>query len=246
MDQTGYILLSRMGALLRGTEVLANNIANAETPGFRASRPVFAAKVQEQRDVATPPGGRAVAYAQDRATWRDGAPGPLTSTGNPLDVAIQGEGYFVVDTSRGERFTRAGRFSLGQDGRLQDLEGNAVLDARGTPITLAPTDTRIEITGDGSIRSENGVIGRLRVVRFANPQVLRAEGDRLFASDDLPEEMARPAVVQGSLEGSNVRPVLEMTRLIGDQRGFQLLAQFIEQEGKRGAEAVSRILGRAA
>jgi flagellar basal-body rod protein FlgF len=246
MDQTGYILLSRMGALLRGTEVLANNIANAETPGFRAARPVFAAKVQEQREVTTPAGGRAVAYAQDRATWRDGAAGPLTSTGNPLDLAIQGEGYFVVDTPRGERFTRAGRFSLGQDGRLQDLEGNAVLDARGTPISLAPTDTRIEILGDGTLRSENGPVGRLRVVRFANPQALRAEGDRLFASDDPPEPMARPAVVQGSLEGSNVRPVLEMTRLIGDQRDFQLLAQFMDREGRRGSDAVSRILGRAA
>jgi flagellar basal-body rod protein FlgF len=246
MDQTGYILLSRMSALARGTEVLANNIANAETPGFRAARPIFTVQVEEQRDVTTPPGGKPVAYALDRATWRDTAAGSLTNTGNSLDLALQGEGYFVVETPRGERFTRAGHFTIGQDGRLQDMEGNAVLDARGTPLSFAPTDTRIEVAGDGTIRSENGPIGKLRVVRFANQQTLKAEGDRLFASDDPPEDIPRPGVVQGALEGSNVRPVLEMTRLTGDMRGFQMVAQFMDQEGKRGSDAVGRILGHAA
>ncbi len=246
MEHTGYILLSRMAAVMRGTDVLATNIANAETPGFRAARAVFATRLQEQRDVATPTGGRPVAYVQDRATWRDTTQGGLSTTGNPLDVAIQGEGYFAVETPRGERFTRAGRFTLGAEGRLQDLEGHAVLDARGTPIAFAAGDSRIAILGDGTIRSENGVLGKLRVVRFSNDQSLRAEGDRLYASDEPPETIARPAVVQGALEGSNVRPVLEMTRLTQEMRGFQTLAQFLETEGKRGGDAVARILGRAA
>lgn len=246
MDQTGYILLSRLSAMMRGTDVLATNLANSETPGFRAARPVFAAQLQQQRNVAVPQGGRPVAYAEDRATWRDTQPGSLTSTNNPLDLALQGQGFFALDTPRGERFTRAGHFTMGQDGRLQDQQGNAVLGTGGRPITFAPTDTRIEILGDGTVRSENGVIGKLRIVRFADEQGMKAEGDRLYASDETPEEMPRPSVVQGALEGSNVRPVLEMTRMTQDLRGFQMVANFLEQEGKRGTDAVSRILGHAA
>lgn len=246
MDQTGYILLSRISAMMRSTDVLATNLANVETPGFRANRAIFAAKPEEQRDVRAPPGGGRVAYTQDRATWRDSTTGPLGTTGNPLDVAITGDGFFAVDTPRGERFTRAGRFTLGGDGKLQDMEGHAVLNTDSQPITFAPTDARIEILGDGTIRSENGVIGRLRVVRFADQQEMQAEGSRLYATDQQPEVIARPNVVQGSLEGSNVNAVLEMTRLTSNVRAFQMVAQFMETEGRRGSDAVSRILGRAA
>jgi len=246
MDQTGYVLLSRMKAMLRATDVLATNMANADTPAFRANRPVFATELQQQRNVRTPVGGQQVAYALDRATWRDNASGRLSITGNPLDVAINGPGFFAVETPRGERFTRAGRFTLGGDGRLMDMEGNAVLDTGGRPITFAPNDSRIEILGDGTVRTENGQVGKLRVVRFADEQSMQAEGNRLYATDQQPETMARPNLVQGSLEGSNVNSVLEMTRLTSDVRAFQMVAQFMETEGKRGSDAVSRILGRAA
>ena len=246
MDQTGYVLLSRMSAMLRATDVLATNMANADTPAFRANRPVFATHLQQQRNVATPAGGQPVAYALDRATWRDGVGGPITSTGNPLDVALNGPGFFAVETPRGERFTRAGRFTIGGEGRLVDMEGNAVLDSANRPVTFAPNDSRIEILGDGTIRTENGVLGKLRVVRFADEQAIQAEGNRLYTTEQQPEVVARPNVVQGSLEGSNVNSVLEMTRLTSDVRAFQMMAQFMETEGKRGSEALGRILGHAA
>ncbi len=242
MDQPGYILLSRLAAQLRATEVLATNMANADTPGFRAARPVFAEHLERQRDVVRFPGSRDVTYALDRATWRDTTPGSLSRTGNPLDVAIQGEGFFVLETPRGERYSRAGRFSLGPEGRLSDTEGNAVLGQAGTPITIGVNDTRIEILGDGTIRSENGVIGRLRVVRFDDPQRLQAEGDRLFSGTEAPQEVARPALVQGAMEGSNVRPVMELTRLTGQLREFQFAANFTEREADRRRDAVERIL----
>lgn len=242
MDTPGYVILSRLGAQLRATQVLANNLANAETPGFRAGRAVFAQHLQrQQREDGGP-----VAYALDRATWRDTAtPGPLSTTGSPLDVAIRGEGYFAVETPAGERYTRAGRFTLDAGGRITDMGGNAVLDARGTPLAVSPNDTRIEIQGDGTVRSENGVIGRLRVVRFDDEQRLRAEGDRLFASDEaaaLPVE--RPSLVQGAVEGSNVRPVLEITAMTAELREFQFATQFVEREGERLQSAVERILRR--
>jgi len=245
MDSPGYIILSRLSLQSRATEVLAHNVANADTPGYRALRPVFAAFVARQDGAAVPPGGRPVAYVQDRATWREMEAGPIQPTGNPLDVAISGEGFFAVETPRGERFTRAGRFSLSGDGRLVDMEGNAVMGAGGTAIAISPNDTRITIQGDGTVRSENGTLGQLRVVRFDNPQTLRAEGDRLFDPAGEPvQELERVTVVQGALEGSNVRPIMEMTRLTTELREFQFAAQFAEKEGERLSTAVERILRR--
>ncbi|WP_245704676.1 flagellar basal-body rod protein FlgF [Belnapia rosea] len=239
MDQPGYVILSRLSAQMRATQVLANNIANADTPAFRAERPVFAAHLTRASGESP-----AIAYSLDRATWRDTRLGPVATTGNPLDVALRGEGFFVLETPSGERYTRAGRFTQDQAGRLTDADGHAVLGAGGAPITFAPGDTRIEIQGDGTVRSENGVIGRLRVVRFADPQRLRAEGNRLYAAEDAPEEVPRPLLVQGAVEGSNVSPITEITRLTQDVRDFQFATQFAEREGDRLQSAIDRILRR--
>jgi flagellar basal-body rod protein FlgF len=241
MDQPGYIILSRLSAQMRATQVLANNIANADTPAYRAERPVFASHLARA-------GGERIAYSIDRATWRDTRPGPVSTTGNPLDVALRGNGFFVLETPDGERYTRAGRFTLDPTGRLTDADGNAVLGTGGTPIAFGPGDTRIEITGDGTVRSENGPIGRLRIVRFADPQRLRAEGERLYAAEDQPEDVPRPQLVQGAVEGavegSNVSPITEITRLIQDVRDFEFATQFAEREGDRQQSAIDRILRR--
>ena len=245
MDSPGYIVLSRLSAQQRASAVTAHNLANADTPGFRASRPVFAEYVQQQGRVAGPAAARQVGYSWDRASWRDAAPGPVTRTGNPLDVAIPGEGFFAIETERGERFTRAGRFALGAEGRLVDQEGNAVLGQDSRPIAVAPGDTRIEILGDGTLRSENGVLGRLRVVRFADEQALKAEGNRHFAAEGQePQEVERPGLVQGAMEGSNVQSVVEMTRMMAELREFQMATQFLEREGERQQSAVDRLLRR--
>lgn len=245
MDNPGYIALSRLVAQNRATAVLAHNMANAETPGFRASRPVFAEHLDRMRHADAPRGGRDVHMAWDRATWRDTAAGAVQTTGNPLDVAITGEGFFAVETPRGERFTRAGRFTLGPEGAVVDTEGNALLDAAGNRLRVGPGDTRLTIRGDGTLSSENGEIGRIRVVRFGDPQRLVAEGDRVFAAPgQAAEAVERPALVQGALEGSNVRPVLEVTRLTAEVREFQMVAQMVEKEGERLSGAVERILRR--
>lgn len=247
MDSPGYIILSRLTSQLRASQVTAHNLANADTPGFRAARPIFAEHVARQGRVAGPHTGRDVGYAWDRATWRDTDPGPVNRTGNPLDVAISGDGYFSVETPRGERYTRAGRFAMGADGRLVDHHGHAVLNANGQPIAIAPNDTQIEISGDGTIRSENGVLGRIRLVRFEDEQALRLEGDRLFeAGGQDPQDVAQPRMVQGALEGSNVVSVLEMTRMMAELREFQMATQFLERESERQQSAVDRLLRRRA
>ena len=151
----------------------------------------------------------------------------------------------MVETPKGERYTRAGRFSIGANGRLVDHEGNAVLDARRRPIAFTAQDTQIEITKTGGIQSENGPIATLQLARFDNPQNLIAEGNRLFdAQNEAPLPVERPKVVQGALEGSNVSPIMEMTRLTAEMREFQYASMFSEREGERITNAVERIMRR--
>jgi len=127
-----------------------------------------------------------------------------------------------------------------------DPAGNPVLSEGGQPLTLPPGDVRLEVKGDGSVSSESGPIGRLRVVRFDDPQRLMAEGARLMAAPEGVEALPSPApgVVQGAVEESNVSPVAELTRLTAGLREFQFAAQFIEKEGERLGTAVDRILKR--
>ncbi|NKE43282.1 flagellar hook basal-body protein [Roseomonas frigidaquae] len=246
MDTPGYIVLSRLAAQRRATDVLAANIANAGTPGFKASQAVFAAELTRQTGIDAPRGGQSLAFTQDRATWRNMANGSLQHTGNPLDLALSGDGYFVVNTPRGERFTRAGHFTLSPQSQVVDPDGNPVLSEAGEPLTLPPGDVRIEVKGDGSIGSESGPLGRLRVVRFEDPQKLIAEGNRLLAAppDQRPEPELAPRVVQGAVEESNVSAVAELTRLTAGMREFQFASQFLEKEGERLGSAVDRILKR--
>ena len=130
-----------------------------------------------------PRGERQVAFTQDRATYREQTAGTLQHTGNPLDVAISGDGYFTVDTPRGPRLTRAGRFTPQADGTIGDGDGNPVLDGAGQKLRLAPGDTQVTITADGTISSESGQIGRIGVVQPADPNRLTAEGARLLKAD---------------------------------------------------------------
>jgi flagellar basal-body rod protein FlgF len=245
MDNAGYILLSRLTAQQRAVAVTAHNLANADTPGFQASRPIFAAYLSDVSRRDAPAGGNRIGFTWDRATWRDTDAGPVSRTGNPLDVAIAGEGYFAVETERGERYTRAGRFSIGPDGTLQDLGGHPVLNRQGQRIAVAPDETRLEIRGDGTLIGANGEIAQLRLVRFASPQTLRLEGERLFdPNGEAPLPLDRPNLVSGAVEGANVQPVMEITRLTTEMREFQFATQFADREGERVQTAIDRILRR--
>lgn len=246
MDNAGYIVLSRMAAQLRATAVIAQNVANMDTPGFQASRAVFTEHLARARATELPLAGRDLHFSWDRATWRDTEPGPIRQTGNPLDIAITGRGYFTVETPDGERYTRAGRFTLAADGTIVDMGGNAVLSADGRPMRIAPGDTDLTVGADGILTGRNGEIGRFRIVRFENEQNLVAEGDRLYAAppgtDALPVE--QPRLVQGALEGANVNAVTEMVRLTEEMRQFQFAVRFAEAENERQTNAVDRLLRR--
>jgi flagellar basal-body rod protein FlgF len=223
-------------------EVTAGNLANAGTPGYRASRMQFADWLSRQSAAATPPGGRQIAYTQDRATWRDTRAGPIQHTGNPFDLALPGEGYFTVETPSGPRLTRNGRFAPTPDGTLADAAGNALLDTSNQPIRLSPQDTRITIAGDGTLSSENGQLGRIAVVRPEDPMRMAAEGDTLFDARTPTVPVERPGIIQGAVEDSNVQPILEVARMIQDHRQFEFAAQFVQAAADRNRDAIDRLL----
>jgi flagellar basal-body rod protein FlgF len=242
MDIVSSVAASRLVAQQRAMDVIAGNIANANTPGFKAERVQFSDWLSRQNGTQGTPGEPSIAYTQDRATWQEQQAGTLTHTGNPFDLAITGEGYFTVGTPRGPRLTRDGRFGLMPSGTVADGAGNALLDTNGRPIQLAATDTQISIAADGTVSSENGQLGKIGVVRPTDPMQLSAEGNTLFRANSPTALVASPALVQGAIEESNVQPVMETTRMMDDLRQFQFMSQFIQAEADRQQAAIDKLL----
>lgn len=242
MDIASSVATSRLVAQQRALDVVADNLANANTPGYKAERVQFSDWLSRQGSSTTPPGGTPIAYTQDRATWREQAAGTISHTGNPLDLALTGRGFFTVNTPAGPRLTRDGRFGLMPSGTVADTAGNAVLDSNGQPVQLAPTDTQITIAGDGTVSSQNGQIGKIGVVQPSNPMLLSAEGNTLFRSGSTTAPVASPALEQGAIEESNVQPVLEVTRMIDGERQFEFMAQFVQAKSDRQQNAIDKLL----
>jgi flagellar basal-body rod protein FlgF len=219
MDNTGYIALSNMLALQRRMEVVANNMANMNTGAYQGQSVLFEAYLY--KDVETP---RKTAFVQDVGVVRDLAEGPLTQTGNQLDVSIHGRGYLAVQTPGGTRYTRQGGLRIDPDGQIATREGFKVLDANGAPIAMGPRDKTINISADGSVSSETGPKGKIALYSFANEQQLRAEGNGTLLPLEGQTPQANPprvSLVQGMIEGSNVQPIVEMTRMIEVQRQYE-------------------------
>ncbi len=242
MDNTTTIALSRLIAQENAMDVRADNIANASTPGFRASRIAFGDYLSRQNGAKAPKGGNVIDYTQNRATYRDQSIGAIGETGNPLDLALSNNGYFTVQTAGGVRLTRAGHFQLTADGTITDQNGNALLDVNNRPLQLAPTDTNPVITGDGTISSAGGTIGQIAVVTPNDPTQLQAEGNSLLAvNSGGTTPVATPQVIQGAIEGSNVEAVSETTGMMNDLREFQFVTQLIDAEGQRQQDAIDKL-----
>ena len=224
-------------ALQTELDVVANNIANVNTTGYQGQHVMFVEYLAE-----TEPGTE-ISYVYDVSVMRDTHPGPLTPTGSPLDVALTDESYFVVENDEGFRYTRNGSFRLDGEGQLIGSQGAAVMGEGDVPFFFGPEETEITISRAGTISTENGVIGRLRLVSFDNPQHMRKVGDALFESDDPPIPAPNAEVMQGFIETANVRPVLELTRLIEISRAYQSAQRIIESEAKLEEEAIQTLTG---
>lgn len=234
MDSATTIALSRLAAQQRAIDVSATNIANAATPGYHGERMLFSDWLVRQSAPGHAPGDNALVYTQDSATYRDTAPGPITHTGNPLDIAMANGGFFTVQTPRGTRLTRAEHFELNSNGTVVDAQNEPLLDVTGQPIQIS--------TADGTLSSDNGQIGKIGVVTPANPQAMRAEGSRLFDANGPTTPLAAPKIVDGAVEDSNVQPTEEMTRMMDDLREFQFVSQFVQGEADRQQGAIDKIV----
>ncbi len=240
METPTYIALSRQMVLRDQMDVVANNIANASTPGFKAEM-----MLMSEVDLPAERGVK-LSYVQDFATARDFSPGPLRATGNSLDLAVQGNGFFAVQTPDGTRYTRVGRFQLDANGVLVTSQGYPVL-AGGSTVTIDPDDGPVNIAEDGSISTDRAtggqqqqVIGKLDLVDFADPHALKPAPDNLFIADGQPTA-ATGKIAQGMLEDSNVRPILEMTNLIEVTRNYQAMQRFLDSEHERQRRAINSI-----
>ncbi len=232
--------LSRQIALQRQMDVVANNVANINTTGFKAEQILFEEYAMPvARDRTFPNLDQPLSYVQDWATIHDLSGGGLTQTGNELDVALNGGGFFAVQTPAGERWTKAGSFQINNTGTLVDLSGNPVLGIGG-PIQFGPDETGITIGADGSISSSAGAKGQLRIVEFANPQALTREGENLFAGGT-PMANTGTSVMQGHIERSNVSGVSEMAELIRVTRAYESIASLTQKQDELRRTAIQRL-----
>jgi flagellar basal-body rod protein FlgF len=244
MQNALLIGLSRQVALSRELDVVANNIANMNTTGFKADGSLF----EEYLNSAARAADTRVSFVQDRATWIDMSAGALERTGNALDVAINGDGFFAVQTQRGVRYTRNGSFQINPSGQLVTAQGDPVL-GDGGPITFQPTDRQISISPDGTISVREGNSkadsqrGKLRLVSFANPRQLQKDGNGTFnyVGNDAPVESKSATIAQGSLEKSNVRAVAEMSRMIEITRSYTQVAAMLQQQSDLGQSSIDKL-----
>ena len=237
MQNISYIGLSRQAALQRQLDVVANNMANANTTGFKGEQMMFREYLVPTRSSNRAMGSK-LSFVQDVGVLRDVREGPLTKTDNSLDFALHGDGYFQIETEGGMRYGRNGHFRLDQTGMLVNSQGFAVMDDRDQPVIFAPNETRIEVSEDGTISTENGRVAKLKVVKFANDQELKNSGDSLFETTQDAQPVERATIVQGMLEESNVQPVVEMTRMTQILREYQGVQKMIDAENDRVMKAI--------
>ena len=249
MQNTLLVGLSRQMTLERQMDVVANNVANVNTTGFKADRSLFEEYLQsgahEDNFGAT---DRRVSFVQDRATFHDFAPGNTEPTKNPLDVAIDGGGFLVVQTPAGERYTRDGGLQINNQGQLVTAGGNPVLGTSG-PIVFQPTDHDISIAADGNVTVVEGinridsVRGKLRLVSFAQAQRLLKEGSNLYSAGEggAPQPDTKSQVRQGFVEKSNVNSVVEMSRLIEVTRTYTQIASMLQTQSDLHKSAIEKL-----
>lgn len=215
MDAAMYKALSGAITQMRKLDVASQDLANVNTSGYKGQRLAFSEVLAAGLPARTRPGGF-VAVSDQRTSFSQGQ---HQSTGNPFHVAADGEGYFVVETPRGERYTRSGGFTLSADGTIITSRGEPLLSESGP---LQATGSKLEIGLDGIVRSENGEIGKLRIVRFIDDRLVIKEGANLFRTAPANvEDVTAPKVVQGHLEQSNVSPIDSMIAMITIQRQFE-------------------------
>jgi flagellar basal-body rod protein FlgF/flagellar basal-body rod protein FlgG len=250
MENNLLIGLSRQIALGRELEVVANNVANLNTTGYKADGTVFEEFLMPvARANQFSAADSRLSYVQDRATWHDFSQGPVQMTGNPLDVAIDGNAFLVVQTPRGERYTRNGALQINASGQLVTNDGFQVLGESGA-IVFQAGDHDINIAADGAITVREGSNaktdssrGKLRLVSFADVGRLQKDGSSTFVAPQGTQPVApqNTRLVQSAIEKSNVRSVIEMARMIEVTRSYTQISTLLQQQGDLNRTAIEKL-----
>ncbi|QUJ76294.1 flagellar hook-basal body complex protein [Sulfitobacter albidus] len=235
MESTGYITITRQRGLQREMQVLANNIANAATTGFRAEGMIFSEYVKPVT------GGPSLSMGQGNVGRTSFEQGGMRQTAGTFDFAIEGDGYFLVQTPRGERLTRAGAFSPDATGQLVTYDGYPVLDAGRAPLFVPTGAGELAVSSDGTLSVDGAPVGQMAIVAPLAPlNLIREDGVMFIAEEgDAPAENAR--VMQGFLEGSNVNSLNELARMIDVQRAYEMGQSFLKTEDERIRSAVKTL-----
>lgn len=236
MDNPGYIALSRQVVLRHQMDLIANNLANLTTPSFKAESMLFA-----EQPTPTHRQER-LSFVLDLAVFRDLTEGPMTATGNPLDLAISGPGYFAVDSAGGRRYTRQGGFRLDSEGQIVTHGGDRLLDERGAAIQIPPETETIDVANDGTVSADRSAIARIAVVEFNNEQSLRKTEAGLYVAEEEPLPAQDAAIMHGMLEQSNVKGVVEITKLIATSRSYQSAVRLADEEHERQRRAIQALI----
>ncbi len=236
MDAAGYTTLNRQSGLMREMGVVANNIANASTTGFRREGVVFSEFVAAMDEDPS----LSMAHATGRHV--DLGQATVSQTGGQFDFAIQGDGFFLIETPEGDRLTRAGSFIPSAEGELVTADGYRLLDAGGAPVFIPPEAKAVALASDGTLSANGDPIAQIGLWQPADPLALTHQSGTLFAATDL-EPVEGATILQGMLEDSNVEPVSEIARMIEVQRAYELGQKFLDAEDQR-VRGVIQTLGR--
>jgi flagellar basal-body rod protein FlgF len=241
MENALLVGLSRQIALAREIEVIANNVANIGTTGFKSRSLRFEEYLDSDASAdAFKNLDRPVSFTVDKQSGLNFTAGPVEFTGNPFDVAIQGDGLFAVATPQGERYTRNGAFQLNNAGELVTSDGHRVL-GDGGPFVFSAAEKGMAIASDGTVSSDQGPKGRLRIVTV-DPQALTNVGANLYSTTAAPAPASLELrLASGALERSNVQPVLEMSRLIEVNRAYSSVSTMLQRTDELRKSAIERL-----
>ncbi|PRY77604.1 flagellar basal-body rod protein FlgF [Yoonia maritima] len=228
MDNASYTALTRQLGLMNEMQVLANNIANASTTGFRAEEVMFSEHVK-----ALGPDTASLSMATANVRDTVMTQGSLTQTGGTFDLAIEGDGFFLVETPNGQRLTRAGAFGPNENGDLVTPDGYPVLDAGGAPMFVPQGVGRVGIGADGTISAGGQPIGQVGIFSPTDPNQMTRESGVLFDAAGGFEPVPDGRMLQGYLEESNVNPILQVSRMIEVQRAYEMGQGFLDKEHER-------------
>jgi flagellar basal-body rod protein FlgF len=236
VDNAIYTNLTRQTGLLREMQVVANNIANIATTGFRQDNLIFSEYVKHID------GGTSLSMATASVRNTSYIQGALTQTGGPLDLAIEGDGFFLIDTPQGQRLTRSGHFSSSPQGELVTADGNRVLDTGGAPVFLPPDAIDIAVSADGTISAAGIPLAQIGLMQPIEPANMLRETGVLFKADAGFEPSESGRIVQGFLESSNVNPISQIARMIEVQRAYEMGQSLLEREDERIRAALNTFI----